>query len=107
LEFLPVFIASIVAIYTFRLGSYKDGLLVAFTTYIFNEGIVNTVGLADLYLKGQLYSITIDKTILFSPLIDSITVLIAGYLGAVLTRTAKPMQEAPSTTAETKPIPPV
>jgi hypothetical protein len=38
LDFIPSFVAAILAIYVFRLGEFRDGLVVAFMTYIFGRG---------------------------------------------------------------------
>jgi hypothetical protein len=48
-------LAAILAIYIFRLGTLKDGLVAAFMTYIFADGILGTIGLATLYFASEPY----------------------------------------------------
>jgi hypothetical protein len=100
LYFVPSFLAAIFVIYIFRLGTFKDGLVAAFITYIFNEGILDTMGLATLYLASESYTLSIDVWIVFSPIVSSITALMAGYVGVWLSQKRKPAQELPP------PIPP-
>ena len=37
LDFVPSFLVAILAIYIFRLGALKDGLVAAFMTYILSD----------------------------------------------------------------------
>jgi len=106
LSFVPSFLAAIFAIYIFRLGVLKDGLVAAFMTYIFNVGILNTIDFATLYVEDEPYpSFQIDLGILFSPLLYSITALIAGYVGVWLVQRMKPARELPPSLPP--PLPPV
>jgi hypothetical protein len=100
LYFVPSFLAAIFVIYIFRLGTLKDGLVAAFITYIFSEGILDTISLATLYLTSEPYTLSVDIWIVFSPIVSSITALIAGYAGVWLAQKRTPAQEFPP------PIPP-
>lgn len=105
LDFIPSFFAAIFTIYIFRLGTLKDGLVAAFMTYIFNEGILSTLIAATYYLTNEPYQLTIDIWIVFSPIVTPITALIAGYVGVRLVQRMKPALELPPSLPP--PIPPV
>jgi hypothetical protein len=101
LDFVPSFIVAIFVVYVFRLETLKDGLVATFMIYIFNEGILNTVGLALLYFSNEPYPmITIDSWLILSPIIAAISTLVAGYIGIWLAKTRKPSPES------LQPIPP-
>ncbi len=93
LFFIPSFSAAILVIYIYRLDALKDGLVAAFMTYIFNDGILGTLVLATLYWENLPYEFTIDIWLMLSPIIASITALIAGYIGIWLVRRLKPARE--------------
>jgi len=93
LAFIPSFFAAIFSIYIFRLGALKDGLVAAFMTYIFNDGIFGTIGLATLYAANIPYELTVDISIVLTPIVSSITALIAGYVGVWLAQKMKPTRE--------------
>lgn len=96
LYFVPSFIASILLIYIFRLRTLKDGLVAAFMTYIFNDGILGTIDLATLYLLNEPYpSFNVDILLLFSPIVEAVTAVIAGYAGVWLVQKLKPTLELP------------
>jgi uncharacterized membrane protein YfcA len=96
LDFIPSFVAAILAIYVFRLGEFRDGLVAAFMTYIFGEGILGTINLAILYLTNEPYpSFDVDVWTMFSPIVWAATAVIAGYIGARLAQKRKPVQELP------------
>jgi len=95
LDFIPSFLAAIFAIYIFRLGVLRDGLVAAFITYIFNDGILGTIDLATLYLANEPYTLPIDIWTMFSPIVTSITALIAGYIGVWLVQKMKLARELP------------
>jgi hypothetical protein len=95
LDFIPSFLAAILAIYIFRLGTFKEGLLVAFMTYIFNEGILGTIGLATLYFANEPYpSFNVDLWIMFSRIVSAVTAVIAGYIGVWFVQKMKRAQES-------------
>jgi hypothetical protein len=94
LSFVPSFLVAILAIYVFRLETLKDGLVAAFMTYIFTDGILDTIGLAIWYNK--LYpSFNVDVLTMLSPIVSAVTAVIAGYIGIRLAQKRKPAQELP------------
>jgi len=94
LDLIPSFLAAILAIYIFRLGTLKDGLVAAFMTYIFTEGILGTIDLATLYFTNEAYSsFNVDIWTMFSPIVSAVTAVIAGYIGVWLARRRKPARE--------------
>jgi hypothetical protein len=96
LDFAPSFLAAFLAIYLFGLGTLKDGLVVAFMTYIFNDGILGTISLAMLYLANEPYpSINIDIWTMLSPIVSAATAVIVGYIGVRLAQKRKPARELP------------
>ncbi len=106
LYFIPSFLAALFAIYIFRLVALRDGLVAAFMTYIFNEGILGTITLAAFYWANEPYpSFNIDTWMVFSPIVTSITALIAGYIGVQIVQKTKPTQELPPPPLQ--PLPPI
>jgi len=103
--FIPSFLAAIFTIYIFRLEALRDGLVAAFMTYIFSEGILSTIGLATYYVANETYELTPDIWIVFYPIVSSITALIAGYIGVRLVQKMKPARELPPSLPP--PLPPV
>jgi len=104
-DFIPSFLAAIFAIYISKLGTLREGLLAAFMTYIFNEGILNTIGLASLYLTNEPYTSSIYIWMVFSPTVTLITAVIAGYVGVWLGQKMKLARELPPSLPP--PLPPV
>jgi hypothetical protein len=105
LDFIPSFVAVILAIYLYRLGAFKDGLLVAFMTYLFNEAVLNAIIAATYYLTEEPYTLTVDIWIVLSPIVTSISALIAGYVGVLLVQKMKPAKElAPSLPQQLPPV---
>jgi len=100
LDFIPSFLAAILAVYIYRLREPKDSLVAAFMTYIFSQGVLGTLGLATFYLANEPYELTVDIWLIFSPILTSITALIAGYVGVWLVKRTKPSEEL------TPPLPP-
>ena len=101
LSFLPTFMIAIIVIFIYRLGTLKDGLIAAFMTYIFNEGILTTLYIALLYAANQPYpTVTIDPTIILSPVLSAISAVIAAYIGVWLAgkRTPPPQKTQPQPT---------
>jgi len=96
LDFIPSFLAAMLTIYMFRIGTIKDGLVVAFMTYIFNDAILGTMDLASLYLANEPYTINVDVWTVFSPIVNAVTALIAGYIGVRIVQRMKPESELPS-----------
>jgi hypothetical protein len=106
LGFIPPFLGAILGVYIFRLAAVKDGLVAAFMTYIFQEGILSTVGLVTLYVSNEPYSISnIDIWLALSPIVSAISALISGYLGVQLVKRMKQPQEVPPSLPP--PLPPV
>jgi hypothetical protein len=104
LSFIPPFVAAIFIIYISRLETLKDGLVAAFMTYIFNEGILGTLSLATFYVANELYpSFSIDVLTVFYPIVNAVSALIAGYIGVRLVQRMKPSRELPTTPP---PLPP-
>jgi hypothetical protein len=96
LDFVPSFLVAILAIYIFRLGALKDGLVAAFMTYIFSNGILGTIVLATSYFANEPYpSFNVDVWTMFSPIVSAVTAVIAGYIGVWLAQKRKPAQELP------------
>jgi len=96
LDFVPSFLVAILAIYIFRLGTLKDGLVAAFMTYIFNDGILGSISLATLYLANEPYpSFNVDVWTMFSPIVSAVTAVIAGYIGVQIAQKRKPVRELP------------
>jgi len=100
LDFIPSFLAAILAVYIYRLREPKDSLVAAFMTYIFSQGVLGTLGLATFYLANEPYELTVDIWLVFSPILTSITALIAGYVGVWLVKRMKLSEEL------TPPLPP-
>jgi hypothetical protein len=87
LSFAPTFIIAILVVYIFRLDTLKDGLVAAFMTYIFNEGILTTIYLALLYAANEQYpALTVDPYIMLSPILSAISTIIAAYIGVALAK---------------------
>jgi len=109
--FVPSFAVVILVIYVFGLASVKEGLLVAFMTYVFSDGITGTIILTDLYLSGKPYAFDIDPYILVLQLIYPLTAAIAGYVGVKLVQKLRPptkeTQPPTSFPPPQEPIPPV
>jgi uncharacterized membrane protein YdcZ (DUF606 family) len=96
LSFIPSFVAAIFTIYISRLETLKDGLVAAFMTYIFSDGILGTIVLATSYFANEPYpSFNIDVWIMLSPVVQAVTAVIAGYIGVRLAQKRKPAQELP------------
>ena len=104
LVFVPSFLGSILAIYLLRVGTFREGLVTSLLTYVFNDGVLGTLSLATLYLENQPYTLNVDVLTVFLPIANSITALIATYIGVQLVQRAKPSQELPP---PVQPIPPV
>jgi hypothetical protein len=96
LDFIPSFLAAILVIYFFRLGTLRDGLVAAFMTYILSNGILGTISLAILYFSNEPYpSFDVDVWTMLSPIVSAVTAVIAGYIGVWLARKRKPLEEPP------------
>jgi hypothetical protein len=106
LYFIPSFFAAILVIYIFRLEALKDGLVAAFMTYIFSDGILSTIVLATWYLANKPYpSFNVDIWTMLSPIVSAVTALITGYIGVWLVQKMKPARELPPTSPQ--PLPPI
>lgn len=99
LYFVPSFLVAILAVYFYRLGTLKDGLVAAFMIYIFNDGILSTISLAIFYSENKPYpSFNVDVWTMFYPLVSAVTAVIAAYVGVWLTKVRKPPPGLPSAT---------
>ena len=104
LSFIPSFVAAIFIIYISRLETLKDGLVTAFMTYIFNEGILGTLSLATFYVANEPYpSFPVEVLTVFYPMVNAVTAVIAGYVGVLLVQRMKPSRGLPTTPP---PLPP-
>ena len=92
LYFIPSFLAAMLVVYLYRIGTLKDGLIVAFTIYIFNDAFLNTIGLASLFLANEMYTWSVDIWTVLYPTINTITALIATYIGVWLVQKRKSMK---------------
>ena len=81
LYFIPSFLASIFVIYLYRIETVKDGLITAFMTYIFNDGVLGAIVLATYYFENMPYTLYVDIWLIFYPVANAVTALIAGYVG--------------------------
>jgi len=96
LDLVPSFLVAILVIYIFRLGTLKDGLVAAFMTYIFTDGILSTIGLAMSYFANEPYpSFNVDIWTMLSPMVSAATAVIAGYIGIQLAQKGRRPQELP------------
>lgn len=98
LDFAPSFLIALLAIYIFRLETLKDGLVAAFMTYIFSDGILETIAVASYYFASPRVSnvtVNIDVWTMVSPIVSAATAVIAGYVGVWLARKRKPAPEPP------------
>jgi hypothetical protein len=105
--FIPSFLAAIMTIYIHRLETLKDGLVAAFMTYIFNQGILDTIALLDLYLTNTQYALTVDIWLVLYPIANAVTAMIAGYIGIWLVHKMKPAHELPRPPPLPPPMQPV
>jgi len=106
-DFLPSFFAAVLIIFTFRLEALRDGFVAAFMTYIFDQGVVGTLVLATYYIANEPYTLTVDILLVFSPIVTSISALIAGYAGVRLVKRMKPAHELQQQPPLPPPLPPV
>lgn len=96
LDLLPSFLVAILVVYFFRLKTLKDGLVAAFMTYIFTDGILGTISLAIYYFTNESYpSFTIDPWTMLSPIVSAVTAVIAAYIGMLFAQRQKPARESP------------
>lgn len=100
LDFISSFFVAILAVYMFRLSTLKDGLVAAFMTYIFSDGILGTTTLATLYLTNKPYTLPVDILTMFFPIVQATTTVIAGYIGVWLVQKMRLTRELP------QPLPP-
>ena len=92
LEFVPAFLAALIAIFYFKMRTFKDALVATLITYFFNDAILTSFGLAQYYNKP--YPLTADASAVLSPIIEAITAIIAAYVGARLVQGIKPRKES-------------
>lgn len=96
LDLVPSFLVAILVIYVFRLGTLKDGLVAAFMTYIFTDGILSTIALATSYFANEPYpSFNVDIWTMLSPMVSAATAVIAAYIGIQLAQKGRRSQELP------------
>jgi cytochrome c biogenesis protein CcdA len=105
LDWIPAFVVAIFAIYAYRLSTLKDGLVAAFMTYIFSNGILGTLTLATFYAQNKQYpAFTVDPYTMLSPLLTAITAVIAAYVGVWLAKRRTPLPQR--TQSQSTDIPP-
>lgn len=93
LDFVPSFVAAILVIFIFGVDKFKEGLVAAFMTYIFTNGILGTLFLAILYYVNEPYpAFTVDVYSVVSPILSAVTAVIAAYVGVWLAKMKKPQQ---------------
>jgi hypothetical protein len=107
LYFIPSFLAAILIIYLYRIETLKDGLIAAFMTYIFNDGILSTIGLATYYFENTPYEVSVDIWLVLYPIANAVTAMIAGYVGIWLVHKMKPTRELPSPPPLPPPMQPI
>jgi hypothetical protein len=96
LYFVPSFLASIIAIYAFRLETLREGLVASFMAYIFNDGILGTISLATFYFANEQYpAFTVDVWTMISPIVSAVSAMVVAYLGMLFAQARKPAQELP------------
>jgi hypothetical protein len=96
LDLIPSFLVAILVTYIFNLRTFKEGLVAAFMTYIFTDGILNTIALATYYVANETYpSFTVNVWIMLSPVVSAVTAVIAAYVGVQFAQKMKPTQELP------------
>jgi hypothetical protein len=97
LYFLPSFLAALLVTYFFRLSTLKDGLVAAFITYIFNDGVLNTLGYASFYFTNeQISAFTVDVWTMLFPIVSAASAVVAAYVGVWLANKRKPTSVLPS-----------
>lgn len=97
LYFFPSLLAAILVVYIFRLGVLKEGLVAAFMTYIFTDGLLNTISLASFYSENKPYpSFNVNVWIMFYPIVEAVTAVVAAYVGVWLSGRRKPPPGLPS-----------
>ncbi len=79
--------------------------MTAFMTFIFNDGISNTLVAATYFFSNQRYTLTIDWGVILEPILTAFAAVIAGYVGFRLARRARPTREVPPSLPP--PLPPV
>jgi uncharacterized paraquat-inducible protein A len=99
--FLPYLVVTIVVLYVFGLTETKDGLLVAFTIYIFSEWILGSIDLVGFYLSKEPISFTVDLSMMMGQLLTTLFIILGGLIGAVLAKT----RQRTKTTFQPIPVP--
>jgi uncharacterized membrane protein YfcA len=94
LTFVPSFLAAIIMIFVFKVGTFKDGLVATLMTYFFNDAITSAIGVAEYYNKLYAPPLTVDASVVLSPIIEAATAIIAAYIGARLVQSMKPPKES-------------
>ncbi|RLG98793.1 hypothetical protein DRO29_00105 [Candidatus Bathyarchaeota archaeon] len=83
LYFLPSFASAIFVIYIYKVQEIKDALIVAFTVYLFANGILGGLVLGTFAMAGEPYNThwipQIHDVILYS--FEPVSAFIAGYVG--------------------------
>lgn len=76
-------------------------------TFIFGDGLTNTLVAATYYLSNEPYTLTIDIGVVLSPILSAFFAVLAGYVGVRLVGRVKPTQGMPQPQMTPPPIPPV
>jgi len=97
LYFFPSFASAVFIIYIYRVREIKDALIIAFTVYLFTNGIMGSLVLGSFYLEGRPYNTNwipqLQDVILYT--FEPISAFIAGYVGVKI---------SPSRREETAPV---
>lgn len=95
LYFLPSFIASLVAIYFFKLRSFNETLVASLMIYLFTDGILGILILGMFYYATNTpfeFSLGVPSLWdVLSYILSPITAFLAGYLGVVMSSGRPPI----------------
>jgi len=102
LYFIPSFLSAILVIYLYRINDIRDALIVAFSVYLFTNGILGAAILGSLYLQGMPYNTDwipqLYDVILYT--FEPISAFIAGYIGVKVSPARKEEKVLVPTTEE-------
>ena len=95
LYFLPSFLASLVAVYAFRIQRLGESLATAFMIYLMTDGILGTLILGMFYYTNTPFEISFVPGLweALSYTISPITAFFAGYVGAKVFPKRPPRKE--------------
>lgn len=84
ISFINYFVASVIAIYVFRLKETKDGVLVALGIFVITEWIVGSLGVLALFALNETVTLTADISTVISQILTTLFALLAGLVGPAL-----------------------